>query len=111
MIMVFYVEVIVIGVDVQEMFDVGVVIFFGEFCFDVFVEVSVVYCVFVCLQCDFCLGDVLWVGDFCVVVMQVGLFVGENFIMFGYVVVYFMIEDDQVLLLGVIFVDGSFVFL
>ena len=52
-------------------------------------------------------GDVLRVGDSRDVVTQVGSLAGENLTSLGHVVVYFTVEDDQALLPGAIFADGS----
>lgn len=104
---VFHAEVTAIGVDAQEMFDAGVAIFFGEPCPDALAEVSVVHRVLARPQRDPRPGDVLRVGDSRAVVTQVGSLAGENLTTLGHVVVYFTTEDDQALLPGAIFADGS----
>ncbi|MBH0116253.1 PTS glucitol/sorbitol transporter subunit IIA [Salinibacterium sp. NG253] len=101
-------EVTSIGTDATEMFEGGVVIFFGEPCPAELAEVSVVHTVaHHHPQRDPRPGDVLRVGGSEVTITEVGEIAGHNLRTLGHFVVYSDPEDSQKVLPGAIHAEGT----
>jgi glucitol/sorbitol PTS system EIIA component len=101
-------EVTSVGVDAQDMFDGGVVIFFGLPCPDELAEVSVVHTVsYSHPQRDPQPGDLLRVGDSTVTITEVGGLAAANLRSLGHIVVYTDTEPDQKILPGAIHASGT----
>lgn len=97
-----------VGADAAEMFDGGVVIFFGEPCAAELAEVSVVHSVsFLHPQRDPRIGDLLRVGDSTVTITGVGEIAAANLCSLGHIVVYSDPEPDQKILPGALHATGS----
>jgi len=100
-------EVTSIGTDATEMFEGGVVIFFGEPCPAELAEVSVVHTVsHHHPQRDPQPGDVLRVGDSEATITGVGEIAAANLRTLGHFVVYSDPEESQKLLPGAIHATG-----
>ena len=101
-------QVMSIGTDATEMFDGGVVIFFGEPCPAELAEVSVVHTVdHHHPQRDPQSGDVLRVGGSEVTITEVGEIAANNLRTLGHFVVYSDPEDSQKILPGAIHAKGT----
>jgi PTS system glucitol/sorbitol-specific IIA component len=101
-------EVTSIGTDATEMFDGGVVIFFGEPCPAELAEVSVVHTVaHHHPQRDPQPGDLLRVGDSEVIITEVGEIASHNLRTLGHFVVYSDPEVSQKILPGAIHAAGT----
>lgn len=101
-------EVVSIGVDVAEMLEGGVAIFFAEPCPDELAEVSIVHRVMDSdPQRDPAPGDVLRVGASTVTLDAVGAIAGENLRSLGHMVVYVNPEEGQDPLPGAVLATGA----
>ena len=101
-------EVTSVGTDALEMFEGGVVIFFGAPCPDELAEVSVVHSVsYLHPQRDPQVGDQLRVGDSTVTITGVGDIAAANLRTLGHIVVYLDTEPDQKILPGAVHASGS----
>lgn len=97
-----------VGADTAEMFDGGVVIFFGEPCASELAEVSVVHSVSHSHpQRDPHVGDLLRVGDSTVVITGVGEIAGDNLRSLGHMVVYSDPEPGSKILPGALHASGT----
>lgn len=97
-----------VGDGASEMFNGGVVIFFGEPCPDELGEVSVVHSVdYFHPQRDPQVGDLLRVGGSTVTITGVGGIAAANLRSLGHIVVYLNPEPNSKILPGAIHASGS----
>lgn len=98
-------EILSLGQGTAEMFDAGVLIFFGTPCPDALAEVSVVHRAELYPQRDLQIGDTLRVGESEVSIADVGELASTNLRELGHIVIY--TDPATKLLPGAVLVNGN----